>query len=127
MGIPATAPVQAKTTEIPLMEKEIETSPPLATYHHNLYDIEKLAKAIAMQETQMGENKKSVGYSKNNVCGITKNGKFKYYNTKEEALEDCKRVITQFYSNSTIYQMSRKYTATQQDEWFNNVTYFYNK
>lgn len=117
MGIPISENV--------LMEKEIETSTPLATYHHNLYDIEKLAKAIAMHETKMGTV--GQGKSKNNVCGITKNGKFKYYNSKEEALEDCKRVITQFYSNSTIYQMSRKYTTTQQDEWFNNVTYFYNK
>lgn len=75
-----------------------------------------------MQETHCGGD--GVGKSMNNVCGITSGGSFVSYLTLEDGFNACVEVVKK-YQPWTIYQMSRKWTTTQQDEWFRNVTYFY--
>ncbi|MBT7929878.1 hypothetical protein HN682_08195 [Candidatus Peregrinibacteria bacterium] len=78
-----------------------------------------MAKAIAQHETHYGADR-----TDNNICGIMRGGSFESYSSTDEALQDCMSVVEK-YRPWTIYQMSRRYTTTQQDEWYNNVTYFY--
>lgn len=89
-----------------------------------LYDLDKLARAIASHETAMGTT--GVGKTQNNVCGIRRNGAFESYETLEDGLADCKGVLTKYYANKTITQIAQNWTTTQCQEWIDNVTYFYN-
>jgi len=79
-----------------------------------------------MQETHMGED--GVGKTKNNVCGIYNSSAqtFYSYTSIEEGLAACEAVVLK-YEPWTIYQMSRRWTMTEQDFWYNNVTYYYNQ
>lgn len=89
-----------------------------------LYDLDKLAAAIASHETAMGTT--GVGKTQNNVCGIRRNGAFESYKTIEDGLADCKSVLTKYYADKTISQIAQRWTTTQRQEWIDNVTYFYN-
>lgn len=84
-----------------------------------------MLRAIIQHETQNG--KLGVGLTHNNLCGIRRNGKFVRYATREESWDDCMNVYMKYYKNLSIYQMSRKWTATQSKEWETNVRYFYEK
>ena len=86
------------------------------------YNVERLAIAIAKHETAYGTT--GVGKTKNNLCGIRRHGQFESYGTQAEALADCMSVVEK-YRGSTIYGMSRIWTTTEQDYWYNNVNKFY--
>jgi len=84
-----------------------------------------LVRAIIFHET--GNGKTGVGKTQNNLCGIRRNGKFESYETRELSWNDCINTYFKYYSSMSITDMSKKWTATAQEEWKNNVTHFYNK
>lgn len=95
-----------------------------------LFDIDRLAKAVAMHETK--DCGLDYGASaKNNCFGImsfTSGGQryFKGYDSKEESYEDFKRIWSTWYGEMPTHTLAVKYSGNDRpDEWLANVTHFY--
>lgn len=93
------------------------------------YDIDKLAKAIAIAETN--NCTKGVGLTYNNCHalmewdsqGIRHPRKYDY---PEESYEDFKEIWTKYYDAFPTYEMAQRYTGNDSpDTWLENVTYWY--
>ena len=83
-----------------------------------------------MHETKDG--KKGTGLSRNNPCGIKHRGVgagFRTFKTLDEGRAACYDLYIRKYSKMSIYDMSRTWTATDQDPWHKNVSacYFKNR
>lgn len=91
-----------------------------------IYDIDKLAHAIAIAET--GDCTKGVGPAHNNPVGIRRNGRFEKYNSCEEGLEDFKRVWSKNYGRFPTLSDAKRWTGNDSPiTWLNNVTNSYEK
>lgn len=95
-----------------------------------LYDLDKLAKAVAIAET--GDCTKGYGKTKNNCHGImawTKTGRryAKTYESKEASYKDFKRIWSDHYGSFPDYKMARRWTGNDHTgTWLANVKYSYN-
>lgn len=108
---------------------------PGATVTHEMhaaadYDLDKLAKAVAMHETKdCGVN---VGSALVNNCfgirGWRKDGTpyFKQYATKEDSYKDFKRIWSTYYGRFPDTALAKKYSGNDRpQQWLANVTHFY--
>lgn len=94
------------------------------------YDLDKLAKAVAMHETKdCGVN---VGSALVNNCfgirGWHKDGTpyFKKYATKEDSYKDFKRIWTAYYGKFPDTALAKKYSGNDRPQsWLANVTHYY--
>lgn len=98
--------------------------------HGAAYDLDKLAKAVAMHETKdCGVN---VGSALVNNCfgirGWDKNGKpyFKKYATKEDSYKDFKRIWSTYYGQFPNTALAKKYSGNDRPQsWLANVSHYY--
>jgi len=94
-----------------------------------IYDIDKLAYAVAMAET--GNCTKGYGKTRNNCFGIMSwpNGRrtAKWYDSPEDSYNDFKRIWSEYYGSFPDYQMAKKWTGNDHPAiWLANVTEIYN-
>ena len=82
-----------------------------------------------MQETHLGQDVNSVGYPpQNNVCGLydSNQQRFRSYDSIEEALTDCRRVLVEHYQRLSISQIAPIWAPDGTAEtWIENVTWYY--
>lgn len=94
-----------------------------------LFNIKKLAKAVAMHETKDCTVWNSA--DRNNCFWIMQwdkswNRSFKKYDTKEDSYNDFMRVRTSYYGWFPTFAKAKKYSWNDRAEhWLRNVTYFY--
>jgi len=93
-------------------------------------DLEKLAKAVALHETNDCRAKSGAALV-NNCFGIMqwdKNGvrSFKRYATKEESYQDFYRIWEKHYRTFPTKRMAEIYSGNDRsDSWLSNVSHFY--
>ena len=93
------------------------------------FDIDKLAKSVALHETKDCTVWNSA--KKNNCFWIMtwERGfrEFKTYKTKEDSYKDFKRIWQNYYGWLPNYNKAKRYSWDDRtQEWLNNVLYFYN-
>ena len=109
---------------------------PPTEHNWQIYDIDRLAKAVARHET----GNCTLGYGKeyNNCFGI-KNGntapckkigrnRMCIYNTPQDSYVAFKKIWSRWYSGMPTLQKARKWSGNDNAvAWYNNVTNFYNE
>jgi len=88
------------------------------------FDINKLAYAVAMAETQ--DCTKGLGKKYFNCFGIRHNGKDMQYKSKKDSYDEFKRVWQKFYGGFPTYQQAVIWTGNSAPEsWLVAVKQFY--
>lgn len=107
------------STLAPLVE--LEANPEVTAS----YDVKKLCRAIAEQETHNcrdGGNSVAV----NNCHGIGGAGKFRRYASKAASYADCERIWSANYGRFPDLKLAAKWSGGNGKNWLKNVTHFYN-
>lgn len=88
------------------------------------YDVKKLCRAIAEQETHNcrdGGNSVAV----NNCHGIGGAGNFRKYATKADSYADCERLWTTNYGKFPDLVLAKRWSGGSGEMWLENVTSYY--
>lgn len=90
------------------------------------YNLNKLARAVAMHETHDCQDKQGAALV-NNCFGIIRNGRFVRYATKEDSYADFKQIWTKYYGRFPDLELAKRYSGNDRSRtWLNNVIKFYN-
>jgi len=90
-------------------------------------DMDKLAMAVALQETGYCTSKGSpTANSRNNCWGIMGRNGLKAYKTKEEGKADFIRIWNTYYGGIPTYKQAKRYSGNDKAEaWYYNVLFAY--
>jgi len=101
---------------------------PPATYNWTILDIDKLATAVALQETKYCTSPNSPTANKRNSCwGVMGKNGLKAYKTKEDGEADFKRIWTKYYGGIPTFEQAKRYSGNDKAEaWYYNVLFAYN-
>lgn len=120
-------PRNVSTKEIPVATKPVAKAPVIGSTLG--YDLDKLAKAVALHET--GDCTAKLGAATVNNCfGIMawSNGQryFKRYKTKEDSYADFKRIWSSYYQKFPDLKLAKRYSGNDRPyQWLANVKHFY--
>ena len=123
-------PVRVKKSYEEFMERWEEIHEQMQKGIQDVFDIDKLARAVAQHETRNCTLWNSA--TRNNCFWIMTWARwfreFKSYDTKEDSYKDFKRIWTSYYGWMPTYAKAKRYSWDDRvTAWLNNVLHFYNK
>lgn len=122
---PAKATTAAKTIQPPVKKAVVPKTTPVKPKTIGV-DLDKLSKAVAMQETHNCADTKGSALV-NNCHGFKKNGKFMSFGSPAESHAYFKQLWARSYGGFPTYRMAQIYSGNDRpNQWLKNVTYYYN-